>query len=146
MVERGELERECAVFGRYLCGAEPDEYVRGKYVAAHELGVVELPGTTRVERAVVALARKGPWLARAMDSQARILGNGSLVRRKLVLLLALLESRSPSAEALDAPTPGSALGMFARLAWLAAAFAFAALLGALLLVPLRIVCALGGRR
>ena len=115
-----------------------------KYRSAHDFGALEPERATRYERALVALARGAPWLARAMDVHARVFANGSLLRRKLVLLLAILESRSPSAEALDAPTPGSRTGMFLRLAWLAAVFALTLLVGAVLLLPVRLACACGG--
>lgn len=144
--EPGELARECDVFCTYLCGAPQDAYVRDKYLAAHRAGVVELPDTSRFEHALVRIARTAPWLARCMDAHSRVFGNGNLLRRKLVLLLGVLESRWPSAELVDAPTPGSNQGMFARMAWLAALFALRVVLSALALLPVRLVCALGGRR
>jgi hypothetical protein len=146
MVERAELERECSTFSRYLCGAEAGEYVRSKYVAAHEAGVVELASTTRFEHEVARIAGRSPALARALDSYSRVFGNGNLLRRKLVLVLALLESKSPPAEEIDAPTPGSNLGMFARMAWLGAAFAARVVVTAIALLPVRVACALRGER
>lgn len=146
MVERAELDAECDVFCRYLTGAAIDEYVREKYAAAHECGAVELPDTTRFERAVVAIAHTAPWLAHAMDSYSRLFGNGHLLRRKLVVLLAILETRSPPADRIDAPTAGSNFGMFLRMGWLACGFAVRVALSALFLIPVRVYCALGGGR
>ncbi|MCY3003917.1 MAG: hypothetical protein NTV21_19145 [Planctomycetota bacterium] len=146
MADRATLERECAAFARYLGAGAGDAYVTEQYVAAHEAGVVELPGTTGFERSVVALARALPWSLRALDAHARVFGNGSLLRRKLVLLLAILETRAPHDEALDTPTAGSNLGMFVRMAWLGAVFATLVVVTALLLLPVRVVSLAGGAR
>lgn len=146
MAERSVLERECAVFTRYLGAGAGDPYVLARYLAAHAAGVVELPRTARFERVIVGLARLGPGLTRALDAYSRLFGNGNLLRRKLVLLLAVLETRAPHDGTLDAPTPGSTLGMFTRMAWLALVFATLALVSALALLPVRLACALGGER
>jgi hypothetical protein len=146
MDERALLERECAVFCRYLSDAPPSAYIRAKYVEAHAVGVLEWERASSFERAVVALARNSPWLTRAMDSHERVFANGSLLRRKLVLVLALLETRAPEADELDAPTPGSRAGMLLRMAWLAAAFAARATVTAVVLLPVRLGCFARGSR
>lgn len=133
------LERECEVFARYLSGAAPSAYVREQYAAAHAAGVVDPPGgATRFDAFVVALARRGAFVTRALDAHARVFANGSLLRRKLVLMLALLEVRSPHAEALDTPTGSSSVAMFAAMGWLGLRFALTVLLTALVLLPLRL--------
>jgi hypothetical protein len=139
------LERECEVFSRYLSGEPPGDYVRGQYLAAHAAGAVDpVAGATRFERTVVALARSGTFAARALDAHARVFANGSLLRRKLVLTLALLEVRAPHAEAIDTPTGSSTFAMFAALAWLGLRFAFTVFVTALALLPVRLYCSLGG--
>ena len=146
MADRATLERECAAFVRYLGAGAGDAYVIAQYVAAHEAGVVESARTSGFERSVVALARALPWSVRALDAHARVFGNGSLLRRKLVLLLAILETRAPHDEALDTPNPGSNLGMFVRMAWLGAVFAALVVVTAVLLLPVRVVWLAGGAR
>lgn len=141
------LERECEVFARYLSGASPSEYVLKQYLAAHAAGVVLPPGgASRFDEFVVGLARRGAWLARALDAHARVFANGSLLRRKLVLMLALLEVRSPHAEALDTPTGSSRALMLVAMAWLGVRFALSVVLAALLLLPARIVLGGGGAK
>lgn len=134
------LERECEVFVRYLSGAAPSDYVRERYAAAHAAGVVDPPGgATKFDAFVVVLARAGVFVTRALDAHSRVFANGSLLRRKLVLVLALLEVRSPHAEALDTPTGSSRLAMFACMAWLGLRFALTVLLTSLVLLPLKLV-------
>jgi hypothetical protein len=142
MREEDELAREAATFARYLCGVAAGEYVVERYRAAHALGLVELRATSSFERAVVALARRGTWSARAMDASTRLVQPAGLLRRKLVLLLALLESRSPPAEAIDAPTAGSRSGLLLHAAGLTLLYGVHALAGLLILAPVRLACAL----
>src|SRR6185503_7637567 len=114
--------------------------------SAHELGLIETTAASRFERCVVAIARGGPWPARAMDAYSRAFQPGGLLRRKLVLLLAILESRSPPAEAIDQPSPGSSAGVFVRIAGFAALNLALIAIGLVVLSPVRLVCALGGGR
>lgn len=140
------LERECDVFVRYLSASAPSEYVRERYLAAHAAGVVEPPGgASRFERWVVRRASSATWLARALDAHQRVFANGSLLRRKLVLLLALLEVRAPHADALDTPTGSSRAAMLFALAWLGVRFALTVALTTLVLAPFQLAFKLGGR-
>jgi hypothetical protein len=140
------LERECDVFVRYLSGTAPSNYVRERYLAAHAAGVVEpRGGATGFERWVVRRASSATWLVRALDAHQRVFANGSLLRRKLVLLLALLEVRAPHAEALDTPTGSSRAAMLFVLAWLGVRFALTVALTTLVLAPFQLAFKLGGR-
>jgi len=140
------LERECDVFVRYLSGVAPSEYVLERYLAAHAAGVVEPPGgAADFERWIVRRASSATWLVRALDAHQRVFANGSLLRRKLVLLLALLEVRAPHAEAIDTPTGSSRAAMLFVLAWLGARFALTLLVATLVLAPVQLAFKLGGR-
>lgn len=137
------LARECEAFARYLTGGAPGAYLERKYRAAHAAGAIERPGEdTAFDRALVALARQGPFLARLADAHARVFASGGLLRRKLVAVLALLEVSEP--ERVDEPGLRTALGFFARAAWLGLVFAFLLAVSIVLLVPVRIACALAG--
>ena len=142
---RARLERECAVFAHHLCGRAAPGYAVAQYVRAHELGVVTpRGGETRFDRLLVACAREGPGLARWADAYAALLARGGLLRRKLVLLLSILESHGESAELVDHPTPGPAPVVLLRALWTAGVFAALFCLAALVLTPLRAACALAG--
>lgn len=139
-----ELRREAAVLGRYLAGREPEALVVDKYVAAHAAGVVDPAGGARAfDRWLVRAARGGPRRARWVDGWAVVFARAGLLRRKLVLLLAILETSSRGPE-LDRPDAGGgavgfALGMGAR----GVLFALRLALASLVLFPARWV--LGGR-
>lgn len=98
---RGVLEREAARLGRRLVGRSPDRYVLSKYVGFHLAhGAARLGVATRMDRLLLAASRVpgGLWLA---DAYAARFCKRSVLRSKLVLMLALLECSAPSARALD---------------------------------------------
>jgi hypothetical protein len=143
------LARECAVFCRYLIGQDPGEPVARAYVRAHESGSVTgggNAGTGALDRALLRLARGGTTRARVADAYAAVFARASLFRRKIVLLVAILESRGPTSAALDTAVPGSrvlwigatALQVVGGALWVAA--------GVLLVWPLRFWYTLAGAR
>lgn len=119
MADVRRLERECDVFTRYLTGRSAAAYVGGKYLDAFT-GAQQsrLAACGRFDRLLLALARSHPLLTRVADIYSRFFSSGSVVRRRLVMLLALLESHAASIERLDSPTcgglPGFVLGMGIR--------------------------------
>ena len=135
------LERECEVFARYLTGADASDYLRRKYREAHAVGVLGA-GDSAFDRVLVTVARRGPWYTRFADTHARVFANGGLLRRKLVLVLALVECSAPAR--VDAPRSRSALGFLLRAAWLGAGFALLCALAALVFMPVRLACRLAG--
>ena len=82
--------------------------------------------------------------ASLIDGYARFFAAGGLLRRKLVLLLALLEVRAPSDALVDRVEPGSRVGFLARMTLEMACFALRLVGAALVLSPARLV--LSGRR
>lgn len=141
--ERARLEREGDVLARFVAGCPLSARGRERYVAAHARGELRPPrGVGGFDRVLVGLARTGTLGARIADAHASLLDRGGLLRHKLVLVLALLESSSPGEERVDRPSVSSH-----------AAFLFGAALRAglslvllaLFLVPLlllRALCAL----
>lgn len=127
-----ELDAECETFCRYLAGTAPGEYVKRKYREAHA------PGRHGPRREawdpLTAVARRGPGMARLVDAWSVVLARDGTLRRKLVLLLAILESSGETSSRVDRPDPGSVAGFFAGMALRAAGFALT-LAFALVAVP-----------
>jgi len=88
------LERECRVFTHYLAGREPTAFVVAKYRAAHQARTLDGPAT-RFDARLVTVARVHPVLAWAVDAAARFVAPRGSLRKKLVLLLAILETCPP---------------------------------------------------
>jgi hypothetical protein len=128
-----ELDRECSVFARYLAGIEPGDYVRAKYRAAHQPGAF---GPAREDAdPLTRIARRGPGFARIADAWASVLAREGTLRRKLVLLLAILESTGETSPRVDSPDRGTRAGFLLGLVPRALLFV-ATLLVALVAVPL----------
>lgn len=143
MTSATELERECDVFARYLTGSGGSDYLWRKYREAHERGVLGA-GSSAFDRSLVAVARRGTWWARLADAHARHFAPAGLLRKKLVLVLALLECREP--ERVDGPVSRSPVGFCLRAAWLGTSTALLVILAALFFLPLRVACHLFGGR
>ncbi len=108
------LRREAGSLSRVLVGSPPGEPVVARYLAAHE----RLPGlmpSSLFERAQVGAARLHPWPARMADAYAALLARESVLRRKTVLLLAILESSAGHHRSIDRPDARGRLGTVAAL-------------------------------
>ena len=131
---RPDLDAECRVFTRYLVRLEADDYIATKYREAHRRLDLEVePGS--FEERLLRRAALGPRRTRLADAYSRIFLPRSALRRKLVLLLAILESRAPFCREIDrVPAPTVPL-VWIGLAAQGCLAACSLLLGALWLGP-----------
>ena len=136
------LAREARIFTAALIGGDATPYVVRQYARGHvSLPLAPIQG---FDATLIAVARAGPALTRMADAYARLFVRRSILRRKLTLLLAILESAAPS-EAQFAPLPASAAGTLARLALSGIAAATFALAGVAILGPLHLASLVLGR-
>ena len=133
-IGRGEIEAECRVFARHLLGYDADAYIINKYAAAHETSQL-FSTTTRFDGVLVAIAGKHPALTKAADSYARLFVPNSLLRKKLILLLALLETSAPSCDLIDGEGGSSRIALACRLFVRGVTFGASALVGAFIFLP-----------
>lgn len=130
------LEQECAVYARYLSGTAPTAYLVEKYLDFHQkLG--EKAKADAFDSFLVQISARGALWTALADSYARIFRPDSLLRKKLILVLALLECAPPSFEALDRVPPGGLPGTIFRLAGASARFLAALIVGAAIFTPVR---------
>ncbi len=85
------LRAECDSLCRMLISRTAPDAIQTLYARAHASGVLTAPSGRR-DRALLAIAHRAPRLARACDGVAAVVGRRGAFRRKVVLLLALLES------------------------------------------------------
>ncbi len=131
-----QLDAECRVFCRYLIGEEPSEYVLVKYRSAHQPGAAgPLQQGAGSDRSLVAFARRGARAARLADSFAVLFARAGVLRRKLTLLLAILESTAPTAAMVDTADRGSVAGFVLGAIGRGIAFAGRLLVAALVCGP-----------
>lgn len=143
---RRVLKDECRALTAYLIGAQPSAYVEAQYARAalvHGLAFDEdmssFDGTT------VRLARSNKLTARAADAYCGLLHRRGALRRKLILLSALLEHAAPTSNAFDKVVSRGGLLTFLSLAGYGVASGLSLLLGAAILLPAKLVCGLRAR-
>jgi hypothetical protein len=134
-VDSGALDRECTVFCRYLIGQEPNQYVKEKYRAAHQTRSLRGELTHPADDFLVKAARIGPWSTKIIDSYTRVFRPFSMVRKKLVLLLAILECCAPTHAYLDSVDSNSIPLLLVRFTHRCLTFALIVMGGILLILP-----------
>jgi hypothetical protein len=136
-----DLGRECEVFTRHIAGRRPTPYVVRRYADAHAVlaGMEPQDGHGRW---LLRVARTAPAACRVADAWARLAAPRSALRKKLVVLLAILEVSPPFAAELDQPSGGRALE-WASIVGSSLTSLLSLVVGLVLFLPVRL--AAGGR-
>jgi len=136
------LHAEFSRNARYVSDATPTPYQVTKYLDFHQRR--HLAPANAFDALLLRLSRTG-WFGLALaDSYSGLFCRQSVVRSKLVLALAILESSPPSFAALDAPDAGRGL-VWVRMVMRGAMAGFSTLFAALFLLPVQLVLGLLGR-
>jgi NADH dehydrogenase len=132
------VAEECVTFTRHLLGLEPDPVVIRSYGAALA-ALPALNADSPWDRALLSLARRGVGGTRAADAFAALFARASVLRQRLVILLAILETRPPFSDRIDEALGGSRWWVFARIAWKGLGSVAYLVAGAVWLVPARLI-------
>jgi hypothetical protein len=120
-----QLERECLTYTQYLIGGMPSQYVVTRYLDFHQRAdAITGSGFDAFDQFLVGISARSPFWASIADSYASVFRKDSVLRKKLVVTLALLECVAPSFEAIDDVEARSAMATSISLAWRAAKYAF----------------------
>lgn len=140
------LRGECRALTAYLVGTTPNVYIEEQYArAAHIHGLAFDEDFSCFDRTTVRLARSSRLGARSADAYCGLLHRRGILRRKLIVLSAILEHVAPTNAAFDrVQTRGAALTALS-LAGYGVVSALSLLLGAAILLPTKLVCALSAR-
>lgn len=137
-----KLRDECRIFCRYLMRMEPSEYVTKKYADAHRVRNADSQfRATAFDRFLIKFSRLNNLCTKLADSYARIFSNRSVFRKKLILLLAILESTHPYHEYLDSMDSYGKPKLFVALLLKALLFSLHLALSALVLAPFHVAFA-----
>ena len=136
------LGAECRVFSRYLARQEPTLYVLSSYQRLCRLDLPSLAPLSLIDRGSLGLARWGTVPARIADAYARLFRPHGPLRRRLILLLAILENSPPSAAPLSAATEGSRARIMLGVSLTLLAGGACLLAGIVFLGPLHVVSAM----
>lgn len=140
------LDREARVFCRYLIGQSADEYVMSRYSRAHE-GSAMCADTQcgEFDRILLRFAASRPLFTRFADVWASLFPT-PILRKKLVLLLAILENSPAHFECFLKPPQSSRTVFVLTAAGVLLRFSVSLIIVTLLLWPVRMVYRLIGRR
>ncbi len=135
-----ELDRECLAFSDYLVGQRPNDYVLAKYRDAHDTsGIIGLAEKRFLDRFLIGVATTHPIGAKLVDAYTSIFYKKSAVRRKWILLLAILESCEPTYKYFDLPDTGGRFSLSVRLLWHVLGFILALSLSVILIMPAHLI-------
>ncbi len=144
MTDQEGLEREHAVFSAYLGSYSSDARVVARYSTAH---APMLASDDRFDRWLVAFARRGRVACSLADAYARRVRPYGLLRRKLTLVLALLETGSATHAHFDRARPASRIATLSALAGAGVWWVLRTALALIVVAPLHLaaIVAPGGR-
>ena len=107
---------ECHVYARYLADTNPTPYVVDAYARLRPTASRSARADARlIERSLLAASRWGAWPLRVADGYARFFLPRSVLRRRLVLMLAILENSPDGERQLNSGDEGSLVAVGARL-------------------------------
>jgi hypothetical protein len=134
------IDREAEVFTRHLVGEVPNEYVRKAYrEATIARGLASDEDFSPFDRATLRLARRGALWTRFADSYCALFHRHGALRRKLILLLAILEHTAPYSERFDRPAVRGPVGSSLVLMLRGAGSVLSLMAGTALLLPARLL-------
>lgn len=131
---------ECKVFCHHLIKTAPDDYVLSKYVDAHKVNKLDTTsGPSSFDRLLVAFARISPFCSKLADTYSRIFLKRCRLRKKLILLLAVLESSPRHFSYFDRIDSNYFPALFLKLIYKSFTFSLTLLVATFLIAPLHIL-------
>ncbi len=133
-------DREGRIFTRFLTQHVATPYVLSSYARLLPSAQVSAAAESRlVERALLSFARRGVLATRIADSYARFFLPRSLLRRRLVLMLAIVENSPLTERPMNSAIVTSPLVVVVKLGVIGVAFALSLLAGVILFAPLHLL-------
>jgi hypothetical protein len=135
------LEYETRLFTRYLINSDPDRYILGKYVEAHRQNRIH-GEVGHFDNFILQAARKSFFLTKLADSYTTVFYRKSILRKKFILLLAILESCAPTCHCIDSSDNLSKLTLTIKMFQKSAIFSIALFLATIVFMPVHIITSL----
>jgi len=135
-----DMKRECAMFTHYLIGREADAYVQEKYIQAHKATRLEADAGL-FDSLLIKAANSNAFFLKLADSYTSIFYKNAVLRKKLLLMLAILECCNSTYGDVDRGTEGPVSIMLAQLAQKAFFFFVALIASLVLFAPLKLMTA-----
>jgi hypothetical protein len=124
-----QLREECIFLSKYLIDLQPSKYIIEKYSDACRSASLHMNDIhNKFDAFTLTLARTHAILLKLTDVYTAVFARTSLLRKKLVLLLAIFESCGETYPLIDHVEEYSKLGFYTRCFLRSLAFAFLLLL------------------
>jgi|GEM_PF-852457 hypothetical protein len=138
------LDLECNTLTHYLIQRAPTPYILAKYREAHQVSPkLARLGAAPFDRFLVELSRKNIALTKLVDAYTALFFRNAAVRKKMVLLLAILESCAPTYPIFDQPDANGRAAFLLCFVRQGIVFALSLMVAAILLLPLHLGFELG---
>lgn len=137
-IYNNKLNNECNVFCYYLINQKPSKYVLEKYQDAHRVGSINRNIDSNFDKLLISIA-KISFFTKLVDVYTSIFFKGAVFRKKLILLLAILESCAPTCYYLDSVTISGKAMLFVRIFQKVLLSMFSLLLSIIILMPLHVI-------
>lgn len=135
------LERECRVFTNYLINIDPDKYVTGNYIRGHK--ICRIDGETDFfNTLLVRAANRNSFLLKLADAYTSIFYKSSVLRKKLLLLLAIMECCPSTYHHIDTVNERSVISLYVRMGQKAFLFLVNLLASIVVFLPFKFYSAL----
>lgn len=135
-------DREGRVFSRYLLGSVADGSILDTYAAAVGSGAAgACPEPGAFDRFLTWMARLNPVATRAVDVYTRYFSTAAPVRKRLILMLAILECHARPYAELDTVDGGGRGLIYLRIGGAALGSMILLVLATVILSPVRVVMA-----
>lgn len=138
-MNNSKLHKECTVFCRYLIKQEPNDYVQEKYKDAHMKSGIKLGNSSAFDRLLISTSLINPVFTKIVDIYTSIFFKSSVFRKKMILLLAILESCTPSCQYLDSVSTSSKTVLFIRIFQYVSFFVLGLIFSMIFLLPLHLI-------
>jgi nucleoside-diphosphate-sugar epimerase len=133
------LFKECESFCFYLIHRKVNEYVQRKYIDGHKMRQAELAmHRLSFDNLLLKIAKLRPFTTKIVDAYTRIFSKYSVFRKKMVLLLAILESCQPFDSHLDKVEACSKIRLFLKVFQGGFSFALISISSAIFILPLQL--------
>lgn len=108
------LKHECIKYTEYLINCKPNEYIEKKYIEGLKINRIE-NNIDRFDTFLIRVTNKNTFMIRLADIYTAVFYRKSVFRKKLILLLAILESCPTTYPEIDSVTGGSQFFLFIQI-------------------------------
>ena len=141
-----QLDKECKIFCCYLINQNPNKYVVNKYREGHEVSTMcRNLDSDRFDQLLINIAIINPVLMKMADVYTSMFYKTSVLRKKWVLLLAILESCSPTHVHFESVSLSSKTALYMEIFQKGLFYMLTLLLSTIILMPLHVILSVASK-